>query len=167
MKRHLAVLAFGIAGALGAGQAMASDTIVQFNRGIGVDPVGGINATTGLPTLNTVLGVPPGGRPWTIRKLHASVFVDGSISVRGSGLLFAGGDTIGTPLPITQVVATLFCAGTPFTSAPTNLDAAGNFSIRGFLGAVPDPCPQPVLLIRNAGGTQPWFAAGIVGSDDD
>ncbi len=171
MKRQFVALAFGAigiaAGVFGANQAIAADTIVQFNRGIGVDPVGGINATTGLPVLNTVLGVPPGGRPWVIRKLRASVSADGSINARGAGLLLAGGDAIGTRATIAQVVATLFCGGTPFTSAPADLDTAGNFAIRGFIGAVPNPCAQPVLLIRNAGGNQAWFAAGIVGDDDD
>lgn len=165
MKRT--ALAFGFAAALAAGQAMATDTIVQFNRGIGVDPVGGISATTGLPVLNTVLGVPPGGRPWVIRKLKASVYVDGTLNARGAGLLLSGGDAIGTRATVANVVATLFCGGTAFTSAPAELDTAGNFSIRGLLGAVPNPCTSPVLLIRNAGGNQAWFAAGIVGNDDD
>jgi hypothetical protein len=165
MKRHLVRLALVVAGALAAGQAIASDTIVQFNRGIGVDPVAGI--TNGAPVLNTVLGVPPGGRPWVIRKLRATVFADGSINARGAGLLLAGGDGIGTRATIAQVVATLFCGGVAFTSAAADLDTAGNFSIRSSLGAVPNPCATPVLLIRNAGGAQTWFAAGIVGGDDD
>lgn len=171
MKRTVCALAFGFAALLASGQAMASDTIVQFNRGIGVDPVGGINGTTGLPVLNTVLGIAPGGRPWVIRKLKASVYLDGTIHVRGAGLLLSGGDGIGTRGAVATVVATLFCGGgtTPaaFTSPTADLDTAGNFSIRGFLGAVPNPCTSPVLLIRNGSGNQAWFAAGIVGNDDD
>jgi hypothetical protein len=166
MKRQLISLALGITGALCASQAMARDTIVQFTRGIGVDPVAGIAA--GAPVLNTVLTIAPGGRPWVIHTLRATVYADGTINARGTGLVLAGGDTIGTRAGITSVVATLFCDKVPFTSAPADLDTAGNFTIRGSLGAVPNPCGAPVLLIRNgAGGGGAWFAAGIPGSDDD
>lgn len=158
----LTALAFG-AGL--AGTAMAADTIVQFSRGIGVDPVAGIDPGTGMPVINTVLGVPPGGRPWVIRKLRASFHADGSAMVRGAGLLFSGGNAIGTTGPISQVKATLFCGGVPFDSAPVALDAHGDFVIKGqMLGTPPNPCATPVLLIRSVGGA--WFAAGIVGDED-
>jgi hypothetical protein len=164
MKRTLSGLALAAASLLA--HASSDDTLVQFNRGIGVDPVAGI--ANGAPVLNTVLGVPPGGRPWVIRRLSASVSSNGFISVRGSGLLLAGSDGIGTRATITQVIATLFCSGAPFTSAPGDLDAAGNFRIRSALTAMPpNPCNAPVLLIRNAAGNNAWFAAGIVGGDDD
>ncbi len=164
MKRSLAWLAASIAGIGFAGSAIAADTIVQFNRGVGVDPVAGINA--GAPVANTVLGVPPGGRPWTIRSLRASFFTDGTINARDTGLLFSGGDAIGTRGAIAQVKATLFCGGVGYDSAPADLDTRGNFTIRGqMVQAPPNPCNAPVLLIRSVGGN--WFAAGIVGSDDD
>jgi hypothetical protein len=112
-----------------------------------------------------VLGVPPGGRPWTINKLKASFYPDGSMNVRGSGLLFSGGDNIGTRGAVAQVKATLFCAGVPHDSAPADLDLQGNFTIKGrMLATPPNPCATPVLLIRSVGGN--WFAAGIVGDDD-
>lgn len=163
MMRQLAGLAIAAAGLTAAASATASETIVQFSRGIGVDPVAGIAG--GAPVLNTVLGVPPGGRPWVIRKLRASVETDGTINVRGAGLLFSGGDAIGTRGGIAQVKATLFCGGVGFDSPPGDLDTRGDFRIRGSLGAVPNPCNAPILLIRSLGGN--WFAAGIVGSDDD
>jgi len=163
MKRTLSGLALAAASLLA--HASSDDTLVQFNRGIGVDPVAGI--ANGAPVLNTVLGVPPGGRPWVIRKLSATVSTLGTISARGSGLLLAGGDGIGTRATITQVIATLFCAGVPFTSVPGDLDTAGNFRIQGALSPMPpNPCSAPVLLIRNAAGNNAWFAAGIVGDDD-
>jgi len=146
--------------------ARAADTLVQFSGGIGADPVAGIAA--GAPVLNTVLGVPPGGRPWVIRKLRASVFVDGTVSIRGSGLLLAGGDGIGTRATIAQVFATLFCAGVAQNSVIAPLDTAGNFVIKGALSAAPpNPCNAPVLLIRGTTGAQAWFAAGIPGGDDE
>ena len=163
MKRTLSGLALAAASLL----AHASDdTLVQFNRGIGVDPVAGISA--GAPVLNTVLGVAPGGRPWVINKLSASVGTDGTITVRGAGLLLAGGDAIGTRATISQVMATLFCGGVASNSLAGDLDTAGNFRIRSALTPAPaNPCTAPVLLIRNAaGGGGAWFAAGIVGDDD-
>lgn len=157
------VLSIGLAAAFAAGAAHAGDTLVQFNGGIGVDPVAGIAA--GAPVANTVLGVPPGGRAWVIRKLRGSVEPDGSISLRGQGLLLAGGDAIGTRGAVAQVFATLFCSGMAFHSAPADLDQQGNFSIRGALTSLPpSPCLTPVLLVRNAAGTQAWFAAGIPGT---
>jgi hypothetical protein len=166
MKRTLSVLALALAGALAAGPAAADDSIVQFGRGIGVDPVAGI--ANGAPVPNTVLSVPPGGRAWVIRSLRASVSADAGIALKGKGLLLAGGDAIGTRGPVTQVFATLFCGGAAFNSAAAPLDEQGNFSIKGPLSsAPPTPCAAPVLLIRNAGGPGPWFAAGIVAADDD
>lgn len=150
---------------LAAGSALAGDALVQFNGAIGVDPVAGI--ANGAPVANTVLGVPPGGRPWILRKLRASIDPDGSISAKGSGLLFSGGDSIGTRGGVTQVFATLFCSGVAHHSPFVDLDLAGNFVIKGKLGAVPlSPCLSPVLLIRNAAGAQSWLAAGIPGGDD-
>lgn len=164
MKRFFRWLAASLVGIGIAGDALAADTIVQFNRGVGVDPVAGISG--GAPVANTVFGVPPGGRPWVINKLRASFYADGTINVRGTGLLFSGGDAIGTRGAIAQVKATLFCGGVGYDSAPADLDARGNFTIRGpMVAAPPSPCDAPVLLIRSVGGN--WFAAGIVGGDDD
>lgn len=144
--------------------ATAAEPIVQFNRGIGVDPVAGIS-NTGLPIVNTVLGVTPGGRPWVIHKLRATFSPDGTVNVRGTGLLFSGGDNIGTRGSVAQVRATLFCAGVPHDSPLADLDQQGNFTIKGqMLATPPNPCATPVLLIRSPGGN--WFAAGIVGDAD-
>jgi hypothetical protein len=160
--KHIALAALA---ALAAGTAQASDPLVQFNGAIGVDPVAGI--ANGAPVANTVLGVPPGGRGWILRKMRAEVDPDGSISAKGSGLLFSGGDAIGTRGGVTQVFATLFCSGVAHHSPFADLDLAGNFVIKGKLGTVPpSPCLAPVLLIRNAAGTQAWFAAGIPGGED-
>lgn len=160
--KHIALAALA---ALAAGTAQASDPLVQFNGAIGVDPVAGI--ANGAPVANTVLGVPPGGRGWILRRLRAEVDPDGSISAKGSGLLFSGGDAIGTRGGVTQVFATLFCSGVAHHSPFADLDLAGNFVIKGKLGTVPpSPCLAPVLLIRNAAGTQAWFAAGIPGGED-
>jgi hypothetical protein len=157
--------------------AWADDTLVKFDRGIGVDPVSnapGIAATANVVTRNIVRGVQPAQR-WVIAELKAEVKQDGHITVDGRGLVFAAGDTIGTALVLTptggtaaslNVFATLICENVaPFVERNTNpvpLAANGDFKIDDVLSPPPPPtsCATPVLLIRNA-PSGIWFAAGI------
>src|SRR5258708_29528230 len=87
------MLAFVVA-VLVAPVGKATDLLLSFDGGIGVDPVSGISA--GAPVLNVVRGVSPGGVPWRIARLRARIDVNGRIEVRGRGLLLAGGNGIGT-----------------------------------------------------------------------
>ena len=157
--------------------ARADDTLVKFDRGIGVDPVAnapGTAATANVVTRNIVRGVQPAQR-WVIAELKAEVKDDGRITVDGRGLVFAAGDTIGTALVLTptggtaaslMVFATLICENVaPFVERNTNpvpLAANGDFKIDDVLSPPPPPasCATPVLLIRNA-PSGIWFAAGI------
>jgi hypothetical protein len=161
MKKALLSAAVGMLAASYVLPAMANDGLVKFGGGIGSQPFASIN---GQAAPNDVLTIPPGGRPWFINKLKAVVRVDSTISVKGEGLILGGGGNVGLPAVPRQVVATLFCGGAAFTSAPTDLDANGDFTIRGSLpGVVPNPCTTPILLIRNFANNLPgpWFAAGI------
>ncbi len=129
------------------------DTLVRFDGGIGETPV------SSLTTANVVLGVRPGGQPWVIERLTAKVRTDGRISVRGRGLLLAGGNGIGTTGG-QMVEARLFCDGAPHDTGLVPLEADGDFEIDDVLMPTPPaPCNRPVLLIVNATGV--WFAAGI------
>jgi hypothetical protein len=144
------------------------DTLVKFDGGIGSQPFAA--GAGGVPVPNDVKGVPPGGRPWPIGALKASVKTDGTISVKGKGMILGGGANVGRPAIPRQVVATLFCGDLAMNSQPTDLDAAGDFQIRGALSAVPpNPCDAPILLIRNFANNTPgpWFAAGIPKVDDE
>ena len=154
-----------------------SKTLVKFEGAIGADPLAAVG-TAQQP--NIVRGISPGGRAWVLRRLSAAVSKSGHIFARGSGLLLATGDVIGTVGPVTQVAATLACgpAATPtlFSSAPAPLDAAGNFRIDSVLtqdgvnpAVLPPTCDSPALLIRNVGANGApgaWFAAGIPDVDD-
>lgn len=150
------------------GIASAQDNVgVKFKGGIGVIPVTGV-AATGAVNLNVVRGVNPAG-PWRIADLDAVVESNGHIRVRGRGLLLAAGNGIGTNAGA-SVHATLFCGpaatATAFDEPGVPLAANGDFSIDDFLtgnGALPTPCENPVLLIRNGAvaGQGVWFAAGI------
>src|SRR5216684_859545 len=157
--------------------AAADDSLVKFKGGIGVHPVSNIagdavviNNVTTFPnvTRNVVRGVNPAGQIWVIADLRADVKADGSIKVRGRGLLLAGGNTIGTNAG-QRVRATLICEVTDPVLHDTGLvllEPNGDFRIDDVLNpAPPDVCASPVLLVRNPAGA--WFAAGIVKRDGD
>jgi hypothetical protein len=156
--------------------AVADNLLVKFDGGIGAIPVSagqgtGLTATT--VTRNIVRGVQPPAQLWTIADFEAKVTADGHIRADGRGLVFAGGDTIGTATvggaASLMVFATLICENVaPFVEHSTNpagvpLAANGDFKIDDVLskGPLPSSCgATPVLLIRNA-ANQAWFAAGI------
>src|SRR3954454_763838 len=156
--------------------ARARDSLVRFDGGIGVIPAaagaGPVNADGTLSNVkaNVVRGVPPGAGPWRIADLQADVDADGSIRVRGRGLLLASTNSIGQNAN-QSVFATLICeSSAPFVERSTSrtgvlLDPNGDFRIDDVLDPAPDECPSPVLLIRNTAGV--WFAAGIARTGDD
>jgi hypothetical protein len=136
------------------GTANAAGDLARFDGGIGSQPLraGGLT--------NDVNNTQPGGRPWVISDLKATVSADGHIRVDGRGLLLAGGGTIGTPAG-QSVHARLFCGGAASDTATlVPLEANGDFRINDvLLPTPPSPCLTPVLLIIN--GANAWFAAGI------
>jgi hypothetical protein len=162
-----AAVALVVFGLTISSSASANDTLVRVEGGIGVVPVSSVVAASLQPdgtfervNRNTVLGTAPGGQPWVIDRLDAKVGVNGEISVRGRGLLLAGGNGIGTN-GNQMVKAKLFCGGVAHDSGLVPLEPDGDFRIRGVLTPVPpNPCANPVLLIVNAGNA--WFAAGIL-----
>jgi hypothetical protein len=72
-----------------------SNALVKFEGGVGSQPFA--SGAGGVPIPNDVKGVPPGGRPWPIGALKATVGVDGSISVKGKGMILGGGANVGRP----------------------------------------------------------------------
>jgi len=166
--------------------AVADDTLVTFDGAIGaigVSAGAGTGPTATMVTRNIVRGVQPPNTPWAIADFQAEVKVDGHITVNGKGLVFAGGDTIGTAIgtsasggaAVINVFATLICENTtPFTERNTNkkgvpLAANGDFQINDVLSPTPpapSACATPVLLIRNAGNLN-FFAAGIQKFDNN
>ena len=152
----------------------ADDSLVKFKGGIGVIPVssaaGALNADGTSPNVNrnVVRGVNPPGQLWTIADLRADVKADGSIKVKGRGLLLAGGNGIGGSAG-QSVRATLLCEVANPVLHDTGLvplELNGDFRIDDVLNpAPPADCASPVLLIRNPGGA--WFAAGILKREND
>jgi hypothetical protein len=149
--------------------ARGEDLLAKFNGGIATSPVGslvGVNPDGSFQnvTQNIVRGVKPAGGAWRIADLKAEVDANGHITVKGRGLVLAGGDRIGQSLQL-AVGATLICgAAAPFaehaTATLTKLDLNGDFRIDDDLLPVPTECASPVLLIRS-NGNGVWLAAGV------
>jgi len=110
-------------------QPAAADDL-KFKGGIGVIPVSSVincpalpaPCVTGSPVTvnrNIVRGVSPAGQIWVIADLDAKVSANGKITVKGKGLILAGGDNAGRA-PAVSVLATLICQPTPpFTQSST------------------------------------------------
>jgi len=174
MKKGFIGLISVLLGMMIQSPSVLAGTLVEFEGGIGVIPVQRVtaNAATGTADRNDVRGVQPGGAPWVIRAFKAKVKTNGDITAEGRGLVLAGTNNIGTSGGVPTVLATLICQdGTTFNnhdSASFPLAADGDFKIQGPLTpSPPDPCTNPVLLIR-IGGQPPitnagnrWLAAGI------
>lgn len=174
------LLAMAALAAAGTAAAQGpSNTLFRFDGGVGVQP---FRSAAGVPTLNVVAGVNPGGAPWLISSFDALISKSGDIRARGTGVVLAGADGIGTRGGPRQVIVSLFCrnaavppavAGTvqttPYSSAPVDLDEDGDFVLRGKLvdatGATPPlDCGntvdnRPVLLIRAVTPANPTTGA--------
>lgn len=114
-----------------------------------------------------------GGQPWTTSGGRASVnLVTGEVSFDVRGLVFAGGKTIGTPLPIRQVEGTLVCdtdgsaggGNSVLVDTPAvPLDATGDAHFNGDV-ALPAVCisePDIAFLIR-VPSLGVWIANGAI-----
>ena len=137
----------------------------------------------GIVQANNVVGtgsgaVTGGGQPWTAQGGRAAVnLATGQASFEVRGLVFAGGNTIGTPLPVTRVKGTLVCdtdgSASPdplhknsvlVDTADVALDAEGDARWSGDVGALPAECltqPDVAFLIRIVPANR-WIANGAV-----
>ena len=159
LRRLAAVAALSVLAATALGDSKDMKDRVRFDGGIGSQPFR-TGATPDIAAANRVFNVQPGGAPWVIDDLEASV-KDGRIWAEGRGLLLAGTDNIGTPGSVTEVRARLFCDGVASDSDLVPLDKNGDFRIYSVLIPTPAvPCNNPRLLILSSGGS--WFAAGIL-----
>ena len=181
--RIVPLLAVGLLALLPSlARAQDKRVLVKFDGGIGADGVSnalGSGPVAVAVTLNIVRGVQPPAQLWRVADFKAVVYADGRIRAVGRGLVFAGGDTVGTALVVTptggtvglRVFATLICENVaPFVERNTNpvpLAANGDFKIDDVLSPPPSSsCATPVLLIRNAANLN-WFLAGIQKFDDN
>ena len=163
----------GVAAVAGAllMSAIASPAVadsVRWRTIIGVSPIS-LNAATTPPTpvQNVVAGIPPGGQPWSTLGGHAAVdLAAGRVEFEVEGLVLAGGNTIGTPDGVNQVMGTLVCPVTPtpvvINTVLVPLSAQGDAEFSGSVGAIPTSCTSSnvLFLVRIAAGR--WIANGAV-----
>jgi hypothetical protein len=116
----------------------------------------------GIPVARQVLlGVPGGGRPWTIDKGKAKLFEDGWLDLEVRGLVLGpGGSNEGTN-PIALGRAIVVCNGGAVAADTVMSDPVpfsvpdGDAAVEAHL-ALPGPCLAPVIFFGSAGGS--WFA---------
>lgn len=135
--------------ALNTSSSGVSGTNVKWDRIVGLVTAQGLS--------NPVAGIASGTTPWTTSNGAAVVdLINGEAVFFVQGLVLVGGDTSGTPGPVTSVKADLVCnAGSDdqviseTTAVP--LDGQGNAQFRGALKPVPpSTCSNPLFLILNA-----------------
>jgi len=132
----------------------------------------------GIAQANNVVGsgtgtVTGGGIPWSTLDGHVNVHLEkGKINFDVHGLVFAGGNAIGTPGTILQVKGTLVCdtdgsasgGNSVLVDTPlVDLGDQGDARFNGDVGPLPPACtsePDIAFLIRVGSGR--WIANGTV-----
>ena len=117
---------------------------------------------------NPVSGIHAGAGPWTVRSGRARVnLANGATFFDVDGLVLNGGNSTGTPGPVTAVVGTLVCnpGAVPviLDSAPVALNVHGDAQFAGQISGVPSTCNNPLFLIRiaaPAAAAGRWIATG-------
>jgi hypothetical protein len=131
----------------------------------------GIISAGNVVGTGTTTAVQGGGQPWSTSGGHAEVDLrNGRINFVVRGLVFAGGNSIGTPGAVTQVKGTLVCdtngslggASVLVDTPLVPLDESGDARFSGDLGSLPGACSEPdiAFLVRVPAGR--WIANGAV-----
>lgn len=146
------------------------DSVVRWRNIVGVITAPGID--------NPVGTIHAGAGPWTVRSGHASVNLStGAATFEVEGLTLNGGNSTGTPGPVSAVIGTLVC--NPGTAAVAILDSSavtlnvhGDAEFSGHLQNIPVTCANPLFLVRiaaPAGAAGRWIGAGterFIGDDE-
>src|SRR3982751_4016934 len=72
----------------GGGDRNERNVLFKFDGGTGVQPFR--SGAGGVPALNVVAGVNPGGAPWGLTSFEATIKTTGEIRARGTGVLLLG-----------------------------------------------------------------------------
>lgn len=116
---------------------------------------------------NPIAGIHAGAGPWSVRNGHARVNLsNGNTAFDVDGLVLNGGNSSGTPGPVTAVTGTLVCnAGTTtpaiLDTTAVRLSTQGDAHFSGQISGVPSTCESPLFLIRiaaPAGAAGRWIA---------
>jgi hypothetical protein len=142
--------------ALCSGAFAQNDRIVRWR---------GMEGVISAPNVDNVVGqIRSGAQPWTARGGAARIDLStGNGSFEVDGLVMNGGNSSGSPGPVTNVMGTLVCnAGSPSGTTETAVDTpSAALSPTGdaelsFRINVPANCNNPLFLIRVASGR--WIA---------
>jgi hypothetical protein len=127
-----------------------------------------IGATPGT-SANTVGGIVGGGEPWSTTGGEANVnLIDNQVEFSVTGLVLAGGNSIGTPGTVTLIEGTLVCnpsSSTPtvFSTLPVTLSPQGNAEFSGSFTSSPAGCsPTAVAFLITIPSNGHWIANGAV-----
>ena len=142
--------------------SFAADTVVRWQKVVGVITAPNVD--------NPVAGISSGTLPWTTRGGNARFnFTTGVGSFDVEGLVLNGGNASGTTGPITSVVGTLVCnpggdsanppAQVTVDTPAVTLNPLGNAEL-SFKIDVPQPCTNPLFLIRIPQFGLRWIATG-------
>ena len=155
--KTLATAAFGAALLTATASPSQAQNVVVWRTIIGIEQAS-----------NVVGGITGGGQPWSTREGAVLVELDsGFVEFEVRGLVLAGGNTIGTPGPVTQVKGTLVCG--PGSASPTVIDTdlvplspQGNAEFSGSFSSSTAGCStmDVAFLVRTAGGA--WIGNGSV-----
>jgi hypothetical protein len=127
--------------------------------------------TAGTPPTCSTGCIPGAGQPWTTLGGQAKVNLsNGQMEFQVSGLVLAGGNSIGTPDNITTIQGTLICiVGTTtsnviLSTISVPLNSTGDAQFSGSLGPIPTTCTSSnvAFLITIPAGR--WIANGSVRS---
>ena len=167
MKKMLAVLLplmFSAAATLAWG---AEDSVVRWNSIVGIITAPAVD--------NPVGSIHGGAGPWSVRSGHARVDLSsGAAFFDVEGLVLNGGNSSGTPGPVTAVTGTLVCnpgpTATVHDTAEVALNVHGDAHFAGQISGIPASCGNPLFLLRIAqltGANGRWIATGterLIGS---
>jgi hypothetical protein len=160
----------------GNGNGNNNPNDVNWANIVGIEQPGnnvGLTGTTLPPTTcDTTKGCVKGaGQPWTTLGGQAQVDLsNGQLQFDVEGLVLAGGNSIGTPDNVTQVLGALVCittVGTVTKAVVTNtalvpLSPSGDAQFSGTI-VVDGTCnPSNVAFLIRSGNTQNWIANGSV-----
>jgi len=127
----------------------------------------GIEGVITAPGIDNPVGqIHSGAGPWTVQSGNARIdLATGEGTFEVQGLVMNGGNSSGSPGPVTAVVGTLVCnPGSPggavegvFDTPAASLSPTGDAEV-SFKINVPVACTNPLFLIRVPSGR--WIATG-------
>ena len=177
MRVVVAIAASALLMSATAGLAAAQN--VKWQNIVGIVQAGnqvGTHTDTTTTPPSTTCGtdcITGGGQPWTTLQGQAKVnLANGQLQFNLSGLVLAGGNSIGTPDNVTQVVGTLICITTTtnviIDTTAVPLSSTGDAQFSGRVGAIPGACTASnvaflIRVFRNS-AAGPWIANGSVRS---